>query len=160
MGKRIYSIQSDPKPGPVSLLLEFVNYAARRYRAEHPLDPRHPYLAQSPSKWDINAWGSIVGKQGCHVTHIHPSGWLSGVYYGKLPEVMKSENEKQEGFIEFGRPEHYVNNSNSPEFRLIRPHEGMLILFPSYFHHRTIPFESDGTRFTVSVDLIAKSVTL
>ena len=61
-GKRINLLHKDPSPGPVSSLLEFVNEAATRYRVEHPVDPRHPYLARSPSTWRINAWGSILGK--------------------------------------------------------------------------------------------------
>ena len=153
-GKRINLLHKDPSPGPVSSLLEFVNKAATRYRVEHPVDPRHPYLARSPSTWRINAWGSILGKQGFHESHIHRSGWLSGVYYSRLPDVMKTDNEKWEGCIEFGRPRNYVDDGNSPEFHLVRPREGLMILFPSYFYHQTVPFESDGTRFTVSFDLI------
>ena len=156
-GKRINLLHKDPSPGPVSSLLEFVNKAATRYRVEHPVDPRHPYLARSPSTWRINAWGSILGKQGFHESHIHRSGWLSGVYYSRLPDVMKTDNEKWEGCIEFGRPRNYVDDGNSPEFHLVRPREGLMILFPSYFYHQTVPFETDGARFTVSFDLIPLS---
>ena len=154
VGQRIKLLHMDPTPGPVSSLLEFVNKAAKSYRAENPIDPRHPFLAQSTSKWKIIAWGSILSRQGHHVPHIHSDGWLSGVYYGKLPEVMRTENKKQEGCIEFGRPEKYIDNQNDPDFRVVYPQEGMKILFPSYFYHRTIPFDTDDTRFTVGFDLV------
>ena len=70
---------------------------------------------------------------------------------------MKTDNEEPEGCIEFGRLAYYVDNGNSPEFRLVRPHEGLLILFPSYFCHQTIPLKSDDTRFTVAFDLVPLS---
>ena len=157
MGQRINFLNNDRRPGPVSLLLEFANKEAKRYRTEHPIDTQHPFLAQNPRNWEIIAWGSILGKQGHHESHIHGDGWLSGVYYGKLPDVMETENKKREGWIEFGRPKNYVDNGSSPEFHFIRPHEGMMILFPSYFYHRTIPFEADDIRFTVSFDIVPSS---
>ena len=157
MGQRIDHLQHDPYPGPVSLLLEFANEEAKRYCTEHPIDAQHPFLAQYPSHWNIIAWGSILGKQGHHESHIHGDGWLSGVYYGKLPDVMDSENRKREGWIKFGRPNNYVDNESSPEFHFLRPREGMMILFPSYFYHQTVPLESDDTRFTVAFDLIPSS---
>lgn len=32
-------------------------------------------------------WGNINPKGGFNFTHVHPSGWLSGVYYIQLPEA-------------------------------------------------------------------------
>ncbi|MAP38064.1 MAG: hypothetical protein CL879_00410, partial [Dehalococcoidia bacterium] len=157
MGQRIDFLHMDPTPGPVSSLLEFVNKAAKRYCDKNLIDPKHPCLAQSPSNWKILAWGSILSRQGHHVPHMHSDGWLSGVYYGKLPEVMRTENTKQEGCIEFGRPENYIDNQNGPDFRVVYPQEGTMILFPSYFYHRTIPFNADDTRFTVSFDIVPLS---
>ena len=156
-GRRVNFLNKDPRPGPVSLLLEFANKEARRYLTEHPIDTQHPFLTQHPSNWDIVAWGSILGKQGHHISHIHGSGWLSGVYYGKLPSTTETENKKREGWIEFGRPKNHVDNGSSPEFHFIRPQEGMMILFPSYFYHQTVPFESEDTRFSVSFDIVPSS---
>jgi hypothetical protein len=34
----------------------------------------------------------------------------------------------------------------------IKPREGMIVLFPSYFYHRTIPFESAEERITLAFD--------
>ena len=154
MGQRINFLQRDPLLSPVQPLLDFANTAATHYRSNHPTDPQHPFLAQSPKQWEITAWGSILGEHGYHESHMHGSGWLSGVYYGKIPKIMETDNEKREGWIEFGRPKNYVANRTSPEFRYIRPHEGMMILFPSYLYHRTIPLETDDVRFTVAFDII------
>ena len=41
----------------------------------------------------------------------------------------------------------------APKLR-IRPTEGLLVLFPSYLFHRTIPFSGDGTRISIAFDVI------
>ena len=38
--------------------------------------------------------------------------------------------------------------------KLVRPQEGTLLLFPSYFWHRTIPFDSAEQRISIAFDLI------
>ena len=47
----------------------------------------------------------------------------------------------------------------------VRPVEGLLVLFPSYFYHRTIPFggdgpfDSGGTRISVAFDFVPAAST-
>lgn len=41
--------------------------------------------------------------------------------------------------------------------RAYRPREGLLLLFPSYVYHRTLPFESSETRISIAVDVIPES---
>ena len=40
------------------------------------------------------------------------------------------------------------------ETHSVAPEEGMLVLFPSYFHHRTEPFEGSPARISLAFDLI------
>jgi hypothetical protein len=37
---------------------------------------------------------------------------------------------------------------------LIRPEEGLMVLFPSYFYHGTVPLESDEVRISIAFDVI------
>ncbi len=37
---------------------------------------------------------------------------------------------------------------------VIRPETGLLVLFPSFFWHRTIPFQGGGKRISIAFDLI------
>ena len=46
--------------------------------------------------------------------------------------------------------------SFQPNVETIRPEEGMLVLFPSYFYHRTIPFESAQQRICIAFDAIPR----
>jgi hypothetical protein len=36
----------------------------------------------------------------------------------------------------------------------VRPEEGVLVLFPSYFWHGTVPFRSSEARLTVAFDAV------
>ncbi len=42
-----------------------------------------------------------------------------------------------------------------PEVRLVRPEEGVMVLFPSYFYYRTVPTESTGTPNIIAFDVLA-----
>jgi hypothetical protein len=41
-----------------------------------------------------------------------------------------------------------------PIVRSYQPYEGMVVLFPSYFYHRTEPFISDDKRISIAFDIV------
>ena len=47
-----------------------------------------------------------------------------------------------------------LNKSISDFLRFVRPQEGLLLLFPSYFYHRVRPFRSDRPRISVAFDVV------
>jgi hypothetical protein len=77
------------------------------------------------------------------------------VYYPKIPAVITADDPDHAGWIEFGRPPEDFYASVEPDVRLINPEEGLMVLFPSYFYHRTIPYESDDVRISVAFDVLA-----
>src|SRR5215510_15997422 len=83
--------------------------------------------------------------QGYQTPHIHPQAWLSGVYYASVPADIATAADRA-GWIEFGEPLADYRFTAKPELRLIQPEEGLMLLFPSYFYHRTLPFSAGGTR--------------
>ena len=60
------------------------------------------------------------------------------------------------GWIEFGRAPADFHTTRESEVRLIKPKEGLMVLFPSYFYHRTQPFEAEEVRISISFDVLAK----
>ena len=99
-------------------------------------------------------WANVIKSEGFQVPHIHPSGWLSAVYYVKLPKVIHSSG--QSGWIEFGEPYQDIPRTAVPELFTLRPEEGLLLLFPSYFYHRTLPFRSPDQRISIAFDVVPK----
>ena len=104
-------------------------------------------------KYELSIWGTVLEGEGFQAPHIHPSGWLSGVYYPQVPKVVEDEDNKY-GWIEFGQPGPEYHFSKKTELRLIKPEPGIMVMFPSYMFHRTIPFQSDETRISIAFDVV------
>ena len=56
------------------------------------------------------------------------------------------------GWIRFGEPGMRIPGCHAEHF--VRPEPGMLVLFPSYMWHGTVPFSSGGTRLTAAFDVV------
>ena len=89
----------------------FAARAGRRFRGSVALrgwqatadapGARGPSLHPRPSAGRLfNIWGVVLEKGGHQTPHIHPSAWLSGVYYARVPEAIGSE--APDGWLEFG----------------------------------------------------------
>lgn len=142
--------------GPIPALAELIEKAVADYLQSLPVDPGHPYLAHRPSDFKYTMWSVVMDSQGHQLPHMHPDGWVSGVYYVALPGTMRAATGEQDGWIEFGRPLRELTGSLEPEVETIRPEEGMLVLFPSYFYHQTIPFESAEQRICIAFDAVPR----
>ncbi len=64
-----------------------------------------------------------------------------------------SDDRSREGILTFGEPGVRTTPPLASEYSL-RPQVGMLVLFPSYFWHGTVPFRSDQARLTVAFDAV------
>ncbi len=138
----------------VVALKRFIYAQVEARLAGLPAGP-HPFRLTAPKSWGTESWGVKMWRQGHQVTHIHRKAWLSGVYYVQLPEVVHERQEGHEGWIEFGRGPEELYASAKPEVRLVRPVEGLLLTFPSYVWHRTIPFDGTRERISIAFDVIA-----
>ncbi len=152
-GRHSAELLIEPK-GPVAQLEAMICAAIEDYGRALPPDPAHPFLARPPQSWILTAWAVVMERQGFQIPHIHPSGWLSGVYYAALPDLIEDEGAEQAGWIEFGRPLLRHATEREPPIKLIRPQEGLMLLFPSYLPHRTLPFSSDQTRISIAFDIM------
>ncbi len=152
-GRHSGELLVEPK-GPVAVLEGMIMAAVDEYRQAVPPDPAHPWLAKRPERLGLSVWGVAMDRQGHQVAHIHPSAWLSGVYYPKIPDVVRADDPAHAGWIEFGRAPEDFHSPTEPQARLIRPEEGLMVLFPSYFYHRTVPFESDEVRISIAFDIL------
>jgi tetratricopeptide (TPR) repeat protein len=88
---------------------------------------------------------------GRHVDHLHPEGWLSSACYIDLPGAI--EGEGRQGWIKFGPPGVPTVPKLEPE-HFVKPEPGLLVLFPSYMWHGTVPFEGPDSRLTVAFDVV------
>ena len=141
-------------PEPSTVALKRFIYSEIEARL-HNLPPApHPFAAMAPRQWTTKSWGVKMWRQGHQAPHIHHKAWLSGVYYVQLPEVVRPGQKGHEGWIEFGRGPEDISPLAPPNLRLIQPVVGMLITFPSYMWHRTLPFESKRDRISIAFDVV------
>jgi hypothetical protein len=83
---------------------------------------------------------------------MHPKGWMSSALYVALPDEVRAAQD-QSGHIQFGVPLLHKDLALPPR-RVLKPEVGILVLFPSYMWHGTIPFHSQQPRLTVAFDLL------
>jgi uncharacterized protein (TIGR02466 family) len=119
------------------------------YAAALTIDNIHPVRQGRPGNLSAAmSWANIVERADYELPHIHDGSWLSGVYYVEMPSAADDG-----GAIEFGGHEFGTALAKTGPRRLIRPKPGMMVLFPSYFYHRTLPFDTSGRRISIAFDV-------
>lgn len=144
--------------GPVAELERQMREAVDDYFTGLGEDASHPFVAGRPARYKLYAWAAVLDRQGNQNQHIHKDGYLSGCYYLRIPdEVAAAENGADgdiAGGFEVGRPPDEYGCTGPQMTRQIKPHEGLMLLFPAYLYHRTIPFLSSKKRICIAFDVM------
>lgn len=98
-------------------------------------------------------WSVRLRSSGYHFNHFHPEGWLSSACYIQLPPAVGAK--EKEGWLQFGEPGFPTRPSLPPE-HFVQPEPGLLVLFPSWMWHGTVPFSGSpqDTRLTIAFDVV------
>jgi len=152
-GKRVNDLLAEPK-GPMRLFEQIALTQIKAYLDALPWIPSHPFFAEHlPSRTRLRSWGILMERHGYETPHIHPDGFVSGVYYVNLPDVVAKNDAAGSGWVEFGAPDPLIAAQRPPPVRQVQPVAGTMLLFPSYFWHRTIPFDSQQEHLSIAFDL-------
>lgn len=151
-GKCTLNLFDGRKDETVSTFRKMLEQAVKQYTSDRPIDDTHPFLRVHPEIKRITSWANVFDKGGFQETHYHPLSWLSGVYYPAIPPEIRADDENHEGWIEFGRAYFAIQSTDNPPVRLLQPTAGLMVLFPSYFGHRTIPCTTAEGRTSVAFD--------
>jgi tetratricopeptide (TPR) repeat protein len=132
----------------IAKLGERILEAATRFMDSLPDDPSHPFLGRKGKGMKYSgSWSVRLREGGYHTDHIHHEGWISGSYYVDTPPCLADEANKP-GWIKFGE------FMTLPWEKAVRPRPGLVVFFPSYMWHGTIPTTGAETRMTVAFDII------
>jgi tetratricopeptide (TPR) repeat protein len=137
----------------IDLLLRSIEAAVDGW-APAARDGFDPWPRARPAAARLRPWGLIQRRDEYEEGHIHPQGWLSGVYYVAVPSAVSAAG-RGPGCIEFGPPSALERDMPglAPTRRYL-PEEGILLLAPSHYQHRTIPSGVDRYRISVAFDVV------
>lgn len=145
----LFAFRHDP---PLVALREMILTQVQAYVAAMPADPAHPYFGRRRGGVRFaGSWSSRLRDGGFHTHHIHPEGWISGVFYLQVPPA--ADKAGQEGWLTFGVP-NLGPEISLPALHAVQPRPGRLVLFPSFMWHGTVPFQDETPRITIAFDLV------
>lgn len=143
------SLDHSPDPA-IRGFFEAIRPPIGRYIAELGRG-RDPLRRRATGRFRLSgSWSVRLRPGGRHVPHLHPKGWLSSALYVALPQAVETGRE---GWIAFGEPGLPLRPPQPPE-RWVKPEPGLLVLFPSYMWHGTIPFGGAEPRLTCAFDVV------
>ena len=140
--------------GPLARLLidRIVEAVQRRFALLTGID--HPWIAAMPGAAILRSWCVIAEGSGHETWHMHPFGWMSGVYYVAVPEAVSAGSDAN-GCLMLGLSDGLVGEAvaASVGHHFVRPRAGLLASFPSHTYHRTFAHGARGKRICVAFDV-------
>jgi Flp pilus assembly protein TadD len=147
------SLTTDSDPVIQALLSAFAG-PIESYRAAIGSDADHPMTTRNSGSARLQGcWSVALQRDGYHVNHIHPQGWISSAYYVAVPEEIRDAAARS-GWIKFGEPRFALPGVGPAHF--VQPQAGRLVLFPSYMWHGTTAIHGAEQRLTVAFDAVAE----
>ncbi len=115
----------------------------------------HPFESRNHSPAEIvGCWSVRLRRDGFHVNHIHPEGWVSSAYYATVPGEVDDSSQRS-GWLKFGEPRFAVPGLGP--LLEVQPKPGRLVLFPSYLWHGTNALRGDAPRMAVAFDAVPQA---
>jgi tetratricopeptide (TPR) repeat protein len=159
-GRRINQLHVLARTNPVlAELFDVLRATVEDYVSAREDALADPELAESmggrrPDVLAFDSWALAMHDDGHEEWHLHPSGWLSGVYYVDVPDTSASA-APHPGEIEFG-PFPFAGVAYAPAWPNwhVRPRTGDVLLFPSFYGHRTWPTGVADPRVVVPFDVL------
>lgn len=116
-------------------------------------DGNHPWLRNRPGQATLHCSCVMTESADFEDWHVHPTGWLNGVYYVQIPEGISGESEA--GCLAFGLPQDLAGSEGAAAYGLLIrcPRSGLMVTFPSHTYHRTFAHGCEGRRIAVTFEL-------
>ena len=99
---------------------------------------------QQKLEGNISGWGVILKRGGYQKKHTHTEAEVSGVIYLEVPS--EDEDRDENGCLMF----------SGYKKKIVKPKPGMMVIFPSYLPHETIPYEQDNERICIAFNAMGK----
>lgn len=115
----------------------------------------HPFVRSRPKRATFTPWALIFPAGGHQHLHHHPGRWLTGVYYVSVGEG--GLGPASPGAIRIGGLPSWAGVEPPWPVLTLQPTPGLLLLFPSFVPHETIPNKGTTRRISVAFDVAAEN---
>jgi tetratricopeptide (TPR) repeat protein len=95
-------------------------------------------------------WSVRLSDGGYQPNHVHDRGWISSAYFASILAAERPKDPKA-GWLKFGEPNRAPAGCGPEKF--VEPQPGLLVLFPAYMWHGTVPFEG-AERLSMAFDVL------
>lgn len=127
-----------------------VDNAVRDYVTRLRASPNDPVGQRKREGYRFASLSSLrLSDGGYQPNHVHDRGWISSAYYVAVAGAEK--REARAGALKFSEPNRPIRGCTPEKF--IEPRPGLLVLFPSYLWHGTVPF-AGSERLSASFDVV------
>lgn len=137
------------------MLERFVHEQMSRLKGDEALQG-HPWVETCPAEWRLQAWSTVLQGNGHQDPHIHPAGWMSGVFY--LDPATAGSDGSSNGALVFGHAPSHLGLGRAFLEREVKPQPGQIICFPSYTFHHTRPYQGERPRISIAFDVLPGKV--
>jgi hypothetical protein len=148
----VYAPRTGSRPA-MTALLALIRSAMESYIGQLPALGLEAVMPP-PDAATLFSANVVLRRSGANGEHIHRAGYISSVYYVRVPHGVAATNDEK-GSLVLGKCER-TTGGYRPSWgtRFVKPVEGRLILFPSHMFHDVIPTGLDEPRISVAADLI------
>jgi len=110
-------------------------------------------------EWAAQGWANVNQPGASNAAHSHPGCFWSAVYYIRVDPGTGGElilHDPRSPALEMYAPSLWFKESGVQREGTIKPHPGLLILFPAWLIHSVRPWFGDGLRISIAINLRVK----
>lgn len=133
----------------IKILKELIDNEIKKFKINNSTNS-DLIITNWPRTYNIRAWFVKLLKQGFQKSHIHPTAWLSGVFYINVPKNLI----KNQGALKLSVQGYDYPKYKKMEQIYFKPKNYDLVIFPSSLFHSTIPFISSNSRCVIPFDMV------
>ena len=115
-------------------------------------------LGPEALKWNVDVWANVSSFGAFNMPHIHGGTFWSAVYYVRAGEGEGGQlvlHDPRMPALRMHAPALRFKDSG-PDIRAdIQPKSGMMVLFPAWLLHSVEPWQGDGSRISVAMNIRA-----
>jgi uncharacterized protein (TIGR02466 family) len=115
-------------------------------------------------KWSVKGWANVSGPGALNKPHVHGGAFWSAVYYVRAPESESGRlvlHDPRMPALRMYAPSLRFKGAGTEQVARLQPKSGMIVMFPSWLLHGVDPWEGEGERVSIALNVfVSPKMTL